>query len=231
MALVEKIKAEIKVEREQSALYKFQRFIRSKKFKRYKREVLGMNDQEDELERINNEEAYYHKMLTKNQKKFKKRFLEDIAINDKDVAEYLTNVENLDQKQNEENLNHSEGFFFRDSKIREFDDFTFNKLIRTKPYFKKKIAPQINRAFRRNLSMKPVNLSGARFKRTSLFVGVQPSNLNAASGANFEADLNPINEAKMVVKEKDEPKNEEVETDEEELTFSAFVFDYMKKID
>lgn len=227
MSLVKRIQEELKVEKENSPLFRFQRFIRSKKFKRYKREVLGVASQEDEMQRINNEEAYYYKLLTKKEKKFKRQFLEDIKINDKDVADYLLNIEDIDEK--EKDINESEGFFFKGAKISEFDEFTFSKLVKSKPHFKKNVAALRNLGIRRG-SFKDLKRPSdlARSKRSSMFVGLKP---RAFDLANFKRGDVYQNKAKIIVEEEEKSETGNKDSDEEELTFSEFVFDYMRKID
>lgn len=223
MSIVKKVQEELRIEKENSALFKFQKFIRSKKFREYKKKVLGVKDAEDEAERLNNEESYYLKLFRKNPKKYKNKFLEDKMIHDKDIADYLANIPTEDRKNSKEEEGNTEGNFFKGAKVREFTEYFFKKVVAEKPILKKKKQKKKkaqNESMKRGmtLGMGGMVKGGDRFRRASLMHNMMLQSKKLQEKANG------------VRVQEDSFEDESSDESETELTYSEFVFDYMKKL-
>lgn len=231
MSLIKKLQEELRIEKENSPLFKFQKFIRSKKFKAYKREVLGITNIEEEAEKLLNEEFYYYKLLKNNQKKFKDKFLEEKMTHDQDITDYISNAPSTiqDQRTNEGNV-------FKGAKVVDFDCFIFRKVVNRNivkkdfsDFFKNKKKSDfgkntgngnfdVNNEKNREIEiLLKKDSSRKKFKREDLVQNLILRNKREEEEAKGES-LSEYN-------------NKNFEKNKEDFGFSEFVFDYMKGLE
>ena len=88
---------ELKKEKEKSPIFRFQKFIRSNKFKKYRDKVLGITDQNELLDQFQDETIFVNRFFLKTPDEFRLVYFKQIMENDREINQFVRNYENKEE--------------------------------------------------------------------------------------------------------------------------------------